>query len=797
MPHRVDESSLQPENRDMAGFYQNSSDANHQKFSQRSSPLCDGPIKKSEQPAYSEILLLLVLLVVLAACVTFTHWPALSAQASSFDDEQYLHRNALVQDPGWTSTWRFLSEVLRPSTVGGYYQPLAMISLMLDYAMGGRPDNLLPFHVTSLCLHVLNTLLVTILLYMLFGEIWPAVITGLLFGLHPMTVEPISWVSERKTLLGSFFALWCLVLYVRYAQKRGSPMLYGASIAMYVLALLAKPTTTMVPILLLLLDFWPLRRLNKRALIEKVPLFIIMIVFAFITVISQSHTASIVMPSEHNLTRTPLILCHNIVFYLYKIVWPVNLSSHYPFPAPLVVSDPMILAGVIGTCILLPVLLVSLRWTRALLTGWLFFFIAILPTMGIIGFTNVIASDKYAYLPCVGLLMAVAWLLRRLWTYVPGSVSRRIVIAAFVSVLAVAESVATRRYLIHWRDSEKFYQHMLSLAPNAASVHMNLANTVLKMERHDEAIKHYKEAIKIRPDYVEAYYNLGIALCSAKKHAEAVEAYYAVLRLRKNHRKVLFRLADALAKNGQLDEAISYYDEALEQAPNNVEVLNNFALALVKKGTIDEAVKIYEKSLEIKPGSVEVLNNLGNALVKQKKFGEAIACYEQALRLRPSRAVTYYNLANALRKTGEHEKAAVNYRKALELDPGNVEAHWGLGLALVEQREYDEAAIHYKQAIQLDPNFAPAYYSLGIIFVNRNETNKAIEQFRQVLRIRPDDAEMHCNLGILLARQGRLDEAIEEFRAALRLDPDFSRAREQLEAALAKKAASNPQRGDK
>ncbi|MHC4498932.1 MAG: hypothetical protein ACYS21_07445, partial [Planctomycetota bacterium] len=306
----------------MPGFYQNGSDANPKKFQQRCAPPCVASTTKSEQGTYPQIVVLLVLLLAVAICVTLAHWPTLSAQASSFDDEQYLHKNPLVQNPSWNSTWRFLSELLAPSTVGGYYQPLAMISLMLDYAMGGRSDNLLQFHVTSLCLHVLNTSLIIILLYMLFGKVWPAMIVGLLFGVHPMTVEPISWVSERKTLLASFFALWCLILYVRSVQKRGSRTLFGTSIAMYVLALMSKPTTTMVPILLLLLDFWPLRRLSKRAFMEKLPLFVIMIIFVFITVISQGRTASVIMPTEYNPTRIPLILCHNIIFYPYKIIWP-------------------------------------------------------------------------------------------------------------------------------------------------------------------------------------------------------------------------------------------------------------------------------------------------------------------------------------------------------------------------------------------------------------------------------------------------------------------------------------------
>ncbi len=413
----------------------------------------------------SKAVLLAVLITCVCAAVIAIHWPALSAQALSFDDDQYLVNNTLVKSPSCSSAWKSLSQVLKPSTVRGYYQPLAMISLMFDYSLGGRVENLLPFHRTSLALHAANTALIIVLLYLLFGEVWIAAAVGLLFGLHPMTVETIPWVGERKTLLAAFFAFWSLIFYLRYAHARVTPAKTGAGIPslvgcstrgfyiacflFYLLALMSKPTSTPLPVLMLLLDFWPLKRLKWQSFFEKIPFFILGGIFAIITYISQTSTAGSTLPTETGIWRIPLILCHNIIFYLYKIIWPVNLSSHYHFPDPLNLSQPMILAGVIVTCILIPLLLISLRWTRAALIGWLFFFIAILPTMGIIGFTNVIASDKFAYLPSFGLLMILAFFLCNLRLKSASSAA----VILFVLILASAESLATRSYLIHWRNS--------------------------------------------------------------------------------------------------------------------------------------------------------------------------------------------------------------------------------------------------------------------------------------------------------------------------------------------------------
>ena len=578
--------------------------------------------------------LLTGLLLVVCAAVLAAHWPALSAQSLSFDDDQYLLENQLVQNPSWTSARRFLTEVLEPSSVEGYYQPLAMISLMLDYAMGGRPDNLTPFHITSLCLHIINTSLVIVLLYMLFDKVWPAIIVGLLFAVHPMTVESIPWVGERKTLLAAFFALSCLILYVRFTRK-SNWRLYISCLIMYVLALMSKPTSLPLPALMLLMDYWPLRRLKQRAVVEKLPFFVIGGISAIVTYVSQSRTSFTALPSEYHPGHIPLVLCHNIIFYLYKIIWPVNLSSHYPFPRPLAISDPMVLAGVIGTCVLLVLLLISLRWTRALLTGWLFFFVAIFPTMGVIGFTNVIASDKFAYLPSVGLLMVLAWLLGRLWTRVSGSLAHRIIIVVFILAVATSESIATRRYLVHWQTTEGLYKYMLGLTPNVSILHFNYANALREKGQLDRAIKHFNNALRINPRYSEARSNLGLSFLEV----------------------------------GKYDEAIKHFNEALRLKPNLPNTINNLAVALREQGKINEAIKKWKKALEIEPSHPYAHFNMGRAMTGQRKYDEAIEHFNQALQSKPDYLKARINLARILLELGRVKPAVEQYYQILKLKP--------------------------------------------------------------------------------------------------------------------------------
>jgi cytochrome c-type biogenesis protein CcmH/NrfG len=570
--------------------------------------------------------LLIGLLIVVCAAVSVTHWPALSANTMLFDDGQYLTKNLLVQNPSWASARRFLTEVLEPSTVWGYYQPLTMISLMADYALGGRVDNLRPFHRTSLALHVANTALVIVLFYLLFGQIWIAAGVGLLFGLHPMTVEAIPWVGERKTLLSAFFALWCLILYVRFTRKSGWKLYIGCMV-LYVLSLMSKPTSTPLPVLMLLMDFWPLKRLRWRTILEKLPFFVIGVIFAIITYISQSRTAAVTTPGEYGLRHILLVLCHNIIFYLYKIVWPVNLSAHYGFPQPMGLSNSMVLAGVIGTCILIPLLVISLRWTRALLTGWLFFFVAIFPAMGVVGFTIAIASDRFVYLPSIGLLMVLVSLL--IWfckphnfaprfsgdKFTPAKAGERkqrgkpaiwcILVAMLVLFLAGAEAVATRRYLVRWRDTVGFTKYMLTLTPNAAPVHYGLGCVLQKQGKFSEAISHFQKTLQGNPSYVEAHNNLGVIMLS----------------------------------QGKLEEAAGHFRQAVQLKPNFAEAYNNLAwiLAAYPDSGLhnpSEAVELAERAAELtKYQEAAVLDTLAGVYAAAGQFDRAVTTAQTAIAL--------------------------------------------------------------------------------------------------------------------------------------------------------------------
>jgi hypothetical protein len=451
------------------------------------------------------------MLLLVCTLVFLAHLPALSARAIFHDDTQYVLENPLVQNPSLHSAARFFREVWRPSTVPGYYQPLTMVSLMVDRFLAGRYESIRAYHRTSLLFHVANSALVGVFLYMLFGKALVAAGIAFLFGVHPISVESVCWIAERKTVLATFFALWSLIAYVRFTRE-GKRRFYVASIALYILGLLSKPITVPLPAMMLLLDYWPLDRLRRRAIVEKLPLFAIAGFFSVVAYVSQSRTTPVFLPGDYNPARIPLILCHNIIFYLAKLFWPVNLSAHYAYT-----TRTAMVAGVAGTCLLIPVLILSLRRTRAALTGWSIFFVMVFPTMGIISVTPVIAANRYLYLPAIGILLVLAALLGRASGLASGWIGAKGYAVAAAMLLSVAgiETAALRAYLARWADDVSLHEYLLTITPRSAILQSDLGAALSAAGRTEDAIRHYRQAVTLQPYGALSRYNLAVELAKS------------------------------------------------------------------------------------------------------------------------------------------------------------------------------------------------------------------------------------------------------------------------------------------
>jgi tetratricopeptide (TPR) repeat protein len=613
------------------------------------------------------------LTIIVCILVFIVHLPALTRRAMTMDDDQYLTKNVLVQNPSFSAAGRFFTEALEPSTVKGYYQPVTMLSLMGDYVLGGRPSNLKPFHRTSLLLHMANTALVIVLLYILFGHAWIAAGVGLLFGLHPMTVECVAWISQRKTVLSAFFALSSLILYVYFARSR-SWKFYIGCLLMYILALMSKPTAIPLPVLMLLLDYWPLRRLNRQAVIEKLPLFTLAVIFAIVIYISQSRTFGVTLPGQYGLRYSLLLFCHNTAFYLFKIIRPVNLSPYYAYTKPMGLSDPVILAGIFIICVMVNLMILSSRRTRSILTGGLFFWVALLPAMGIVRFARMIAGDRYVYLPSIGLLMLLATLLGWLWR-IGGKkklTAIRVAVITIVLMLASAEAVSTRKHLQHWHDTATLYRYMLTINPGVVLLHNDLGVALVSQGKLDEAAQQFCKVLQIAPRHVRAHVNLGNVLLADEKFDEAISHYGQALQADPAYPEAHYHLAVAQMRMGQFDEALKHFREAIRLTTNPPwYFLHGLAWILAahpdpEVRDANEAIQLAKQALALtftQRDEMRVLDTLAAAYAATDRFDLAVSTVQKAL------ALASPNAQDGVTKQIRRRLALYKQGKPYTLDP--------------------------------------------------------------------------------------------------------------------------------
>ena len=579
----------------------------------------------------------LALAASLAVAVLAAHWPVLSAGALALDDDLFVVRNPLVQRPGWESTRRFFVEVTKPSTVSAYYLPLSMTSLMLDWAAGGRPERLLPFHVTSLTLHLIATLLLFLILRRLLGCGIPAALAALLWAVHPLMVEPIASAGERKTVLATAFAFASILGHVRFAEAR-SVRWRALSLACFALALLSKPSALTLPLALVVLDAWPLRRLSRETLLEKWPHALLAASAAVISVLAVRNTWEFGPPPPLDPVRMLTQVAWLQGFYLGKVFWPGALATVYEAPARYTLADPGV-AWPVASALLVAAACWALR-KRApgLWTGGLVYFVLLAPTFAILRYSGVIAYDRYLHLPAFGLALALAASVTPAWrSPSAGRRALRVAISVGLLALACAAAVATRTTLGHWRDTLGLKQNAVRVSPGVPDAWNSLGVTYSGRGEREQAIECYRRAIAVGPQYVDAHHNLG----------------------------------RELSLLGRVNEAIPYLEFAVAHAPGNAQSLLQLGVAYQRAGRMADAEAVCRRALELKPESVPALLQLGAIEAAQGRTDEAIARLRRALALAPGEPLASFALASAIAlRSGPTAEVVRLLRQAIEGKPG-------------------------------------------------------------------------------------------------------------------------------
>jgi tetratricopeptide (TPR) repeat protein len=617
----------------------------------------------------------------------------------NYNDDIYVYDNPMVlkglslPGVGWAFT--------HPQVAN--WIPLTTLSHMLaGQLFGPHPGG---HHLVNVLLHTAAALLLFLGLWQMTGRLWRSALVAAVFAVHPLRAESVAWVSERKDVLSAFLFMLTLGAYVRQVRRpfRGGPIVV---FLLFALDLLAKSMVATLPLVLLLLDYWPLGRCQNRRdffrrVVEKLPL----LALSAGACVAAALVPGLVIPDAQRLPLlerlgNALVSCAT---YLRQMVWPAGLFIPYPYPhGP--TDQP---AGEVGLALVL-VATISVwavaGWKRRpwALVGWLWFLIMLAPVIEIIQINKDAArADRYTYLPGIGLTLAA------IWAVAEGSAGwkhRRAVLSGLMVAVVAALTVVGRHQTAYWQNSETLWTHTLACTPDNLIARINLGTALAQEGKLEAAIGQYHKALEIKPDDVDARNNLGVTLFAKGEVAEAINQYRAVLETDPTNVVAHDNLGNALVKQGRLEEGIAQYQEVLDLNPSDANAHFNLGVALVTKGDLAGAITQYRLALESAPEQAETLNNLGLALLRTGDADGAMACFTQTTVMSPDPPARWYNLGNHLLQQGQLDEAMACYREALQIRPGYAGACAQLGTVYFQKGDMKPAIDFWQQALAADPN---------------------------------------------------------------------------------------------
>jgi len=609
----------------------------------------------------------IALLISLVLAVTFTaFYPSLQNDFTNWDDNGHIIDNPAIKTLSWGSLNKMMGSLLLDN-----YIPLTGISYMIEY----RFFKLNPFiyHATNLFFHLLNCILVFWLIYLVSSNVFIAFLVSLLFGIHPLHVESVAWISERKDVLYAFFFLSAIISYTYYIKKEQAQKFYYLAILLFVLSLLSKPMAISLPLLLFLIDYVLFRKFKKKVIIEKVPFIVLGVIFALAVYYSQqtaiTHRFIFLFPDNI------LYLSYRIVFYLMKFVMPVNLSCFYPYPLKIngILPSiywiyPVILCGFIALTF---VFLKKVKFDRPIIFGILFFLINILPVLQIIPAGRTIIADRYTYIPYIGFFFLAgkgfSYILRKEAQY--RLLIKQFFIILLVCIAGILSFLTWQRCLV-WKNSVVLWTDVIKKYPYAATAYNNRGYAYFAKNDYDMAIADFDLAARLDPHDPGANTNLCLA-------------YW---------------------KLGRFELAIKACNKAVELKGDCFEAYNNLGSVYSSMGKQDAAMDFYMKAASINPDYAPVYNNMSKIYLESRRYGEALETGLKAVFLKPDFVEAYDNLGSIYLFLGKQEKALFFYKKALEFNPDYGSAHNNLAVIYYYRKEYDLAVKHYSKVIELKYN---------------------------------------------------------------------------------------------
>jgi len=713
----------------------------------------------------------------LAVLTLALYLPALTHNFVEYDDQQYVTDNPHVQGG---LTWSGLMWAF--GYHAGNWHPLAWLSHMADCQIfGARPWG---HHLTNILLHTANTLLLFALMKRLTrlrddaparqaGFVWRSAAVAALFAWHPLHVESVAWVAERKDVLCAFFWLLTLLAYAKFCEP-GNPrskVWYGVTVLAFCCALMAKPMAVTLPFVMLLLDFWPVKRISDfgfrisdffRLLLEKVPFFALAAIGCWLTLQAQA----IAIVSKGGLS-IPQRLAHTLVaydHYFWALFFPVHLAVYYPYVLELdsssVIFSGLLLAVVTCTA------LVNWKSRPWILFGWLWFLGTLIPVIGLVQVGDQAWADRYTYLPFIGLFVAVVWLAVEVFR-------NKKLLAGLAVATGMAMLAASSLQLTYWKNTWTLFDHANKVTKENYMAITVLASQLAKQNKYDQAIALYNQALSYKPTFPETHFFLGNAFDELNRPDEAVAEYEKALWFKPMQEQTHIFLGIVLGKQKKYEAAITNYEAALQITPDSAPAHNNLARILQTEGKFDEAIGHYRAALAIDPKLAIAHNNLGILLLQKSDPAGGTAELREALRLNPTNGETMFNLGLALNQQSQWHEAADLLSKTVGPNSPDAKAHYEFGRALAHVNKTRDAMREFASALLLQPDYADALDALAWIAAtdaddaNRNGAQAVVMAKRACELTQNTDAEKLKTLAAARAEIGDFDGAKKTVNQAL------------------------------
>jgi tetratricopeptide (TPR) repeat protein len=688
---------------------------------------------------------ILCICLLLTVAILSVYWQVMGFDFINFDDPKYVVENNVIRQ-GFTLDgirWAF------STNYAGNWHPLTWISYMLDIEMFGVNPGL--HHLTNLLFHVINSVLLFLVFERMTGAILRSAIVAALFALHPLHVESVVWIAERKDVLSTFLWMLTMLGYIWYVKCRSLPRYLVVSL-LYILGLMSKPMLVTLPFVLLLLDYWPLNRMtqatpeksssghekdmekygeqNSRVsvlFLEKIPLILFSIIACCFTIYAQKSWKAV-----GSLEKLPIDIriingVDSYVVYLVKMFCPINLAIFYPYPHKFLHLVVMICALLLLLVTLL-VLLIAKKLPY-LTVGWFWYLGTLVPVIGFVQVGSQSMADRYTYIPLIGIFLMMVWGVESLSRCLRNG---KVIFRTASVVVIISLMVFTRVQVGYWKNSETLFKHALQVTTDNYMAHNSLGLVFFNKDDLDGAIREFQEALQIRPNF--ASYN-GLGVCFTLKN--------------------------------EMERAVEYYSKGLQFEPSNIDIHMNLGILLTSIGRIDEAIRHFHEILIMYPDDIRAHFNLGKALIQAGNVQGAITQFKEVLHIDPTQVEARNYLEKAMNSMGRTEELIAGLNKLIIVKPKNPALHTQLGDLFRQQGDYDKAVSQYQEAISIQPKFIQAMNGLMRVYSNRQEYTKALDMLQGMKQIQPGNPEIYYNIACIYARQNMSDKSIEWLKQSI------------------------------